>query len=73
MVGSIGINKRSVGRISVGWALVAIADNLACIEVPFQVARQPADWLHGLFFKIALLPAIRRGQTVCRQTGGGRL
>ena len=44
MVGNIGINKCSVGRISVGWALVAIADNLACIEVPFQVARQPADW-----------------------------
>ena len=44
MVGNIGINKCSVGRISEGWALVAIADNLSCIELPFQVARQPADW-----------------------------
>lgn len=33
MVGNIGLNKRSMGRISVEWALVAITDNLACPQL----------------------------------------
>lgn len=33
MVGNIGINKRSMGRISVEWPLVAITDNLTCTQL----------------------------------------
>ena len=33
MGGNIGLNKRSMGRISVEWSLVAITDNLACPQL----------------------------------------
>ena len=33
MVGNIGLNKRSMGRISVEWSLVAITDNRACPQL----------------------------------------
>ena len=37
MVGNIGINKRSMGRISVEWSLVAITDNLACAQLSLKM------------------------------------